>query len=109
MVFGVVPKIQTFVVNRVNWSPKVKTWLMSDGGPFTVFFWCPWFKWAIVFANVNDFKRPPQNVSAGQQAAVSLTGFVWARYATQIYPIGLNLFFVNLFMGASGLYQLFRK
>ena len=109
MVFGVVPKIQGYVVNRFNWSPHVRDWLKSDGGPFTVFFWCPFFKWGIVIANINDFKIPAKNISTGQQVAVSLTGFVWARYATQIYPFVWNLFSVNLFMGFSGIYQLYRK
>ena len=109
MVLGVVPKIQKAVVNKYNWSPQMKNWLMSDGGPFTIFFWCPWFKWGIVIANIKDLEIPAQNISTGQQVAVSLTGFVWARYATQIYPFVWNLFSVNLFMGITGLYQLFRK
>jgi hypothetical protein len=34
---------------------------------------------------------------------------IWARYATQITPINYNLMIVNMFMGLSGLYQLYRK
>ena len=109
MVFGIVPKIQNYVIYSRCWSPRILHWMKSDGGPFTIFFWCPWFKWGIVLANIKDFEIPAQNISIGQQIAISLTGFVWSRYATQIYPFGLNLFMVNFFMGCSGIYQLSRK
>jgi hypothetical protein len=42
-------------------------------------------------------------------AAVTLTGLIWTRYSTQITPINYNLMTVNAFMGATGLYQLYRK
>ena len=32
---GVVPKLQTLVVNSYNWSEGAKAFLMSKGGPFT--------------------------------------------------------------------------
>jgi hypothetical protein len=41
-------------------------------------------------------------------AAVTATGLVWSRYATQITPVNYNLLTVNIFMAASGLYQLAR-
>lgn len=106
---GIVPKLQKFVVNTFPWPDRMRNYMLSDKGPFTIFFWCPWFKWGIVIANIKDLSVPAQNISLPQQTAVSLTGFVWCRYSTQIYPISLNLFAVNLFMGFTGLYQILRK
>lgn len=63
----------------------------------------------ITIANIGDFKKPAENISANQQIAIVGTGLIWSRYATQINPINWNLCIVNLFMGMSGLYQLYRK
>ena len=41
--------------------------------------------------------------------AVTATGFIWARFATQIRPVNYNLMTVNIFMGFTGAYQLYRK
>jgi mitochondrial pyruvate carrier 2 len=109
MAFGLVPKLQNYIVNRYSWPPAVKKYLESAGGPFTVFFWCPWMKWGIVIANIKDLEIPAQNISTGQQMATALTGLVWSRYATQIYPFNLNLLLVNSFMAITGFYQLYRK
>ena len=38
-----------------------------------------------------------------------MTGFIWARYSTQIIPVNYNLLSVNVFVGMTGLYQLIRK
>jgi hypothetical protein len=91
------------------WSTSARTLLLHPAGPFTIFFWAPTFKWLITIANIGDFKKPAENVSANQQIAITATGFIWARYATQITPINYNLMIVNLFMGLSGIYQLYRK
>jgi mitochondrial pyruvate carrier 2 len=40
--------------------------------------------------------------------ALASTGLIWARYSTQIVPINYNLMAVNMFVGASGIYQLVR-
>ena len=40
--------------------------------------------------------------------ALAATGVIWSRYATQIIPVNYNLLSVNLFVGATGLYQLYR-
>ena len=32
---GIVPKLQSFVVNSYNWSDKSKAFLMLNNGPFT--------------------------------------------------------------------------
>jgi Na+(H+)/acetate symporter ActP len=40
--------------------------------------------------------------------ALAATGLIWSRYATVITPINYNLMSVNLFVGATGIYQLYR-
>ena len=56
-------------------------------GPKTIHFWAPTFKWAISIANLADLQRPPENVSYPQQFAVTATGVIWSRFATQITPV----------------------
>ena len=41
--------------------------------------------------------------------AITLTGVLWCRYSTQITPVNYNLLVVNVFMAATGFYQLYRK
>ncbi|KAJ3108571.1 Mitochondrial pyruvate carrier 2 [Phlyctochytrium planicorne] len=41
-------------------------------------------------------------------AALAATGIIWSRYSMVITPINYNLMSVNLFVGASGIYQLVR-
>ena len=109
MAFGVVPKLQHWVLAKYNWSPRMRSLLTHPAGPFTIHFWCPMVKWGIVIANISDLNIPPENISTGQQIAVTGTGFVWARYCTQIIPKNWNLLLVNFFMGCTGFYQLLRK
>jgi hypothetical protein len=40
--------------------------------------------------------------------ALAATGLIWSRYSTQIVPVNYNLLSVNLFVGATGFYQLYR-
>jgi hypothetical protein len=62
----------------------------------------------IVVAGLADIKlRPPEKISAAQATALSATGVIWARYATQITPVNYNLLAVNVFVGGTGLYQLY--
>lgn len=42
-------------------------------------------------------------------AAVALTGVIWSRYSLIITPKNWNLFAVNVFMGITGITQLYRK
>lgn len=105
---GIVAAIQK-VVMTLPWPTSARSLLLHPAGPFTIFFWAPTFKWLITIANIGDFSRPAENISANQQLAITGTGFIWARYATQINPINYNLMIVNLFMGMSGIYQLYRK
>ena len=74
-----------------------------------VFFWAPTFKWAITFSNIGDLERPAEKISANQQIAIFATGCIWTRYSFVITPVNYNLAIVNIFMGASAAYQLYRK
>lgn len=69
----------------------------------------PTFKWGITFANIADFSRPAETISTPQQCAVTATGLIWSRFATQIVPVNYNLLTVNAFMAMTGMYQLSRK
>ena len=66
-------------------------------------------KWVLVGAGLADLNRPAEDVSLPQSAALASTGLIWARYCTQIIPWNVNLFAVNCFVGATGLYQLQKK
>eukprot|EP00741_Cyanophora_paradoxa_P005963 tig00000955_g5781.t1 len=90
-------------------SGKWKQFLEHPAGPRTIFFWAPAMKWALVIAGLADLNRPVEKVSTPQQVALASTGIIWARYSTQIIPVNYNLLTVNLFVGATGLYQLYRK
>ena len=59
-------------------------------------------------AGIADLKRPAADISLPQTAALSATGVIWSRYATQITPVNYNLLSVNVFVAATGLYQLSR-
>lgn len=43
-----------------------------------------------------------------RSGALAATGIIWARYSMVIIPKNYNLLFVNIFVGATGLYQLSR-
>jgi lysozyme family protein len=61
-----------------------------------------------VIAGLNDLSRPAENLSLTQSGALAATGIIWSRYATQIIPVNYNLLSVNVFVAATGLYQLYR-
>ncbi|KAJ3319374.1 hypothetical protein HDU76_000576 [Blyttiomyces sp. JEL0837] len=82
--------------------------LNHPAGPKTIFFWAPAAKWGIVIAGISDINRPVEKLSFQQNFALAATGMIWARYSTVITPINYNLMSVNLFVGATGLYQLYR-
>ncbi|OQR68512.1 brain protein 44-like [Tropilaelaps mercedesae] len=77
-------------------------------GPKTVFFWAPLFKWCLVLAGLGDLKRPAEKLSVTQSTALAATGIIWSRYSLVIKPKNYSLFSVNVFVGATGLYQLYR-
>lgn len=77
-------------------------------GPKTIFFWAPTFKWSLVIAGLADIARPAEKLSLSQSTALAATGIIWSRYSMVIIPKNWNLFSVNVFVGATGLYQLSR-
>jgi len=77
-------------------------------GPKTVFFWAPTMKWCLVAAGIADLARPADKLSVTQSGALAATGLIWARYSMVIIPKNYNLLFVNIFVGSTGIYQLFR-
>jgi hypothetical protein len=90
-------------------SSRVAAFWNHPAGPKTIHFWAPTVKWGISIANIADFKRPVEQVSYPQQIAVTATGLIWSRFATQITPVNYNLLAVNAFMACTGLFQLQRK
>ena len=106
---GIAPKLQAMSM-RMTFLPKtILNFFAHPAGPFTIFFWAPTFKWAITAANISDMKKPAENISVNQQMAIAATGTIWSRYSFVITPVNYNLFIVNVFMGASAFYQLYRK
>lgn len=77
-------------------------------GPKTVFFWAPAFKWSLVIAGLGDLARPAEKLSASQSGALAATGTIWSRYSLVITPKNWSLFSVNVFVAATGIYQLAR-
>lgn len=75
-------------------------------GPKTVFFWAPAFKWCLVVAGLGDANRPAEKLSVGQAGALAATGIIWSRYSLVIKPKNISLFSVNIFVAATGLFQL---
>eukprot|EP00922_Rhytidocystis_sp_ex-Travisia-forbesii_P037712 GHVS01056170.1.p1 GENE.GHVS01056170.1~~GHVS01056170.1.p1 ORF type:complete len:100 (+),score=15.19 GHVS01056170.1:949-1248(+) len=62
----------------------------------------------ISIANLSDINRPVELLSPAQQTAVAATGIIWCRYSMVIIPVNWNLFSVNVGMGVTGSYQLYR-
>jgi len=62
----------------------------------------------ISIANIADLQRPVEKVSVPQQLAVTATGVIWSRYATQITPVNYNLLAVNAVMAVTGVWHLAR-
>eukprot|EP01138_Halocafeteria_seosinensis_P005996 gb/GECG01006129.1/.p1 GENE.gb/GECG01006129.1/~~gb/GECG01006129.1/.p1 ORF type:complete len:123 (+),score=7.37 gb/GECG01006129.1/:1-369(+) len=111
MVFsGIVPRLQQKITSLpvVSRNETLKYYLEHEAGPFTIHFWAPSFKWCISIANIADLNRPAEKISMPQQTAVTATGLLWSRYSMVITPKNWNLFSVNVFMAATGLYQLTR-
>ena len=77
--------------------------LNHPAGPKTIHFWAPTMKWGLVAAGLADLNRPAEDISLAQSAALSSTGLIWSRYATQITPVNYNLLGVNLFVAATGI------
>ena len=65
-------------------------------------------KWGLVIAGLGDLNRPASALSPAQSGALAATGIIWSRYSTQIVPVNYNLLAVNVFVAATGVYQLWR-
>lgn len=90
-------------------ASKFSRFLQSETGPKTVHFWAPVFKWALVFAGLNDIQRPVEKISGTQQVALFATGAIWTRWAGfVIRPRNPLLASVNFFLGGVAGYQLLR-
>lgn len=105
---GLARWLQRLVLERIR-NERVRHFLQSDSGPFTVFFWAPTCKWLIVAANLADLNIPAENISMPQQSVLLTSGLVWSRYCFVIYPFSWNLLSVQVFMGGSALYQIWRR
>ncbi|KAB7494485.1 Mitochondrial pyruvate carrier 2 [Armadillidium nasatum] len=68
----------------------------------------PFWNHPAVIAGLGDLARPPQNLSASQSCALAATGTIWARYCLVIIPKNYYLCSVNVFVGSTGFYQLYR-
>ena len=53
--------------------------------------------------------RPVENVSTGQQIAITATGLLFTRLSLVVVPVNYNLASVNVFMAGTGVMQLYRK
>ncbi|PON44610.1 Mitochondrial pyruvate carrier [Trema orientale] len=90
-------------------TSKLQAFWNHPAGPKTIHFWAPTFKWGITIANILDSTKPPEELSYPQQAALTCSGLVWAKYSTVITPKNWTLFSVSIGMAATAGYQLARK
>ena len=104
------PTMQRTLSNHANQLPSVISKIvLSDAGPFTVHFWAPMSKWMISGASFLDLHRPTDTISLPQYSALTLTGFVFTRYALLVTPINYALCSVNLALFGSSAWHLGRK
>lgn len=96
-------------IGRSQMNEKFKNFILHPAGPLTIFFWAPTSKWLLSANNLLDLEKPTEKISISQQTALTLTGFIWTRYATVINPINYNLATVNVVLGTSSGYHLVRK
>ncbi|TPX40830.1 hypothetical protein SeMB42_g03089 [Synchytrium endobioticum] len=89
-------------------QPMWTRFVNHPAGPKTIHFWAPAMKWGLVIAALGDLQRPPEKLSLTQTVALAATGCIWSRYSLVITPVNYQLFSVNIFVGATGLYQLYR-
>ncbi|ORY32601.1 hypothetical protein BCR39DRAFT_523086 [Naematelia encephala] len=89
-------------------TSKLQAFLNHPAGPKTIFFWAPMAKWALVAAGIKDLSRPAEKLSLNQNLALAATGFIWVRYSFVITPVNYSLAAVNLFVGGTGIAQLYR-
>jgi len=101
--------LQNAIVNNSVLPSAVKSFAAHPAGPFQIHFWAPTFKWALSLANLADIDRPTDKISLSQVTALTATGVIWSRYSMVINPVNYNLMAVNIALGSSSGYHLFRK
>ncbi|XP_046971906.1 mitochondrial pyruvate carrier 2-like isoform X2 [Vanessa cardui] len=87
---------------------KLRPLWEHEAGPKTIFFWAPAFKWALVMASIDEFRRPLEKVSPTQSATLAATGLIWTRYCLVIRPINYSLSLCNFALGLANGVQVFR-
>ncbi|KAK9498305.1 hypothetical protein O3M35_002968 [Rhynocoris fuscipes] len=87
---------------------KFQPFWNHPAGPKTVHFWAPTIKWGLVIAGISDLTRPADKLSIAQSSALMATGAIWSRYSLVIIPKNWGLFSVNIFVAATGFYQVTR-
>ncbi|XP_039759813.1 mitochondrial pyruvate carrier 2-like isoform X2 [Pararge aegeria] len=87
---------------------KLRPLWEHDAGPKTIFFWAPAFKWALVLASLDEYRRPLGKVSTTQSATLAATGLIWTRYCLVIRPINYSLSVCNFSLGLANAVQCFR-
>jgi len=91
-----------------NMSDQMKAKWNHEAGMKTIHFWAPAWKWALVFAGLSDYFRPPEKLSLNQSASLMVTGIIWSRYSMVVIPKNWLLFSVNISLGLTGLFQVGR-
>ncbi|XP_038207368.1 mitochondrial pyruvate carrier 2-like isoform X2 [Zerene cesonia] len=87
---------------------KLRPLWEHEAGPKTIFFWAPAFKWALVAASIDEYRRPLDTVSPTQSATLAATGLIWTRYCLVIRPINYALSLCNFSLGVANGVQCFR-
>ncbi|XP_041982695.1 mitochondrial pyruvate carrier 2-like isoform X2 [Aricia agestis] len=87
---------------------KLRPLWEHEAGPKTIFFWAPAFKWALVAASIDEYRRPLDKVSTTQSATLSATGLIWTRYCLVIRPINYALSLCNFTLGLANGIQCYR-
>mmetsp|Transcript_13269 Transcript_13269/g.53218 ORF Transcript_13269/g.53218 Transcript_13269/m.53218 type:complete len:198 (+) Transcript_13269:339-932(+) len=101
--------LQRAIVSSAVVPKPVRDFAAHPAGPFQIHFWAPTFKWMLSVANLADLDRPTDKISLSQTTALTATGVIWSRYSMVITPVNYNLMAVNLALGSSSGYHLFRK
>lgn len=62
----------------------------------------------LVGAGLSDLQRPAETISVSQSGSLAATGFIWSRYCLVIIPKNYSLCAVNVFVGLTQAFQLYR-
>ena len=84
---------------------RLQNYYRHPAGPTTIFFWAPFGKLALVVANLGDLWRPAEKLSLNQNAAILLTGVLYARWCMVIRPKNYWLASIQVLCVLTGGYQ----